>query len=155
MVRLELQLELAYDIEDPEGADFVFNIHAAQTAHQTVEGERLVLNQDITPEVATDPATASRFMRLHAGPGPLHLSYSATINILHHRAEPDALAEVPMRCLPLDVMQYVYPSRSWLSTNSADCGRGTAGCSRSSTGCRSGSPSPPTPATPAPPRWTR
>jgi Transglutaminase-like superfamily len=111
MVRLEFQLELAYDIEDPEGADFVFNIHAAQTAHQTVEGERLVLNQDITPEVATDPATSSRFMRLHADPGPLHLSYSATINILHHRAEPDALAEVPMRCLPLDVMQYVYPSR--------------------------------------------
>ena len=111
MIRLEFQLELAYEIQDPDGADFVFNIHAAQTAHQTVEGERLLLNQDITPEVATDPATASRFMRLHAGPGPLQLTYSATINILHHRTEPDTLAEVPMRCLPLDVMPYVYPSR--------------------------------------------
>ena len=31
----------------------------------------------LTPEEATDPATASRFMRLHAAPGPLRLSYAA------------------------------------------------------------------------------
>ena len=111
MIRLELQVELAYEIRDPDGADFVFNIHAAQTSHQTVEDERLVVSQAVTPEVATDPATASRFMRLHAGPGPLQLSYAATVSIAHHRAEPDTLAEVPVRCLPLDVMQYVYPSR--------------------------------------------
>ena len=111
MIRLELQVELAYEIRDPDGADFVFNIHAAQTSHQTVEDERLVVSQAVTPEVATDPATASRFMRLHAGPGPLRLSYAATVGIAHHRAEPDTLAEVPVRCLPLDAMQYVYPSR--------------------------------------------
>jgi transglutaminase-like putative cysteine protease len=111
MIRLELQLELAYEIRDSDGADFVFNIQAAQTPHQTVEGERLVVDQALTPEVATDPATASRFMRLHAAPGPLRLSYAATVSIAHHRAEPDTLAEVPVRCLPLDVMPYVYPSR--------------------------------------------
>lgn len=111
MIRLELQLDLAYEIRDPDGADFVFNIHAAQTSHQTVEDERLVVNQAVTPEVGTDPTTASRFMRLHAAPGPLRLSYAATVSIAHHRADPDTLAEVPVRCLPLDVMPYVYPSR--------------------------------------------
>lgn len=111
MVRLELQLELTYDIRDPDGADFVFNIHAAQTAQQTLEDERLVVNQPVTPEVATDPASASRFMRLHAAPGPLRLSYAATVSIDHHRADPDTLTEVPVRCMPLDVMPYVYPSR--------------------------------------------
>lgn len=111
MVRLELQLELAYEIRDPHGADFVFNIHAAQTPQQTVEDERLVVNQPVTPEVTTDPATASRFMRLHAAPGPLRLSYTATVSIDHYRAEPDTLTEVPVRCMPLDVMPYVYPSR--------------------------------------------
>jgi transglutaminase-like putative cysteine protease len=111
MIRLELQLELAYEVRDPDGADFVFNVHAAQTPHQTVEDERLVVNQPVTPELATDPTTASRFMRLHAGPGPLRLAYSATVGIDHHRTEPDTLAEVPVRCLPLDVMPYVYPSR--------------------------------------------
>lgn len=104
-------MELVYEIWDADGADFVFNIHAAQTSHQTVESERLVVNQAVTPEVATDPTTASRFMRLHAAPGPLRLTYAATVSIAHHRAEPDTLTEVPVRCLPLDVMPYIYPSR--------------------------------------------
>jgi transglutaminase-like putative cysteine protease len=31
--------------------------------------------------------------------------------VAHHRSEPDTLNEVPVRCLPLEVMPYVYPSR--------------------------------------------
>jgi transglutaminase-like putative cysteine protease len=111
VIRLELEVELAYEIHDPEGADFIFNIHAAQTPHQTVANERLVLNQPITPEIASEPATATRFMRFHAEPGPLQVSYAATVTVSHHRTDPDRLAEVPVRCLPLDVMPYVYPSR--------------------------------------------
>lgn len=111
MVRLELQLELSYDITGSEGADFVFNIHAARTPHQAVEHESLVFNQPVEPEIATDPVTATRFMRLHADPGPLHLRYSARLDLSHHRSDPGALDEVDVRCLPLDVMPYVYPSR--------------------------------------------
>lgn len=111
MIRLQLQVDLAYEIADPSGADFIFNVHAARTAHQTVESERLVLSQDLAPDIATDAATGTRFMRLHAGPGPLHLSYAATLGIVHHRTEPDQLNEVPVRCLPLEVLPYVYPSR--------------------------------------------
>ena len=33
------------------------------------------------------------------------------MELSHHLAEPDTLAEVPDRCLPLEVMPYVYPSR--------------------------------------------
>ena len=111
MVRLELELALAYDIRDANGADFVFNIHAAQTAQQTVRDERLALSQPLTPEVQTDAATATRFMRLHAVPGPLRVHYTATVDVDHHVAEPDTLAEVPVRLLPLDVVPYIYPSR--------------------------------------------
>ena len=111
MVRLELDLTLAYEVLAPDGADFVFNIHAAQTPQQSVEHERLVLSQPITPEFLTDPGTATRFMRLHAGPGPLQVSYAATVNLAHHYAEPDALGEVPVRQLPLEVIPYIYPSR--------------------------------------------
>lgn len=111
MIRLQLQVDLAYEIADPAGADFIFNVHAARTAHQTVESEQLVLSQDVAPDIATDAGTGTRFMRLHAGPGPLHLSYAATLGIVHHRAEPDTLNEVPVRCLPLEVLPYVYPSR--------------------------------------------
>ena len=37
MIRIEFQLELHYEI-DAQGADFVFNVHAAQTPRQTVSG---------------------------------------------------------------------------------------------------------------------
>ena len=59
MIKLDYQVELSYEVDGPEGADFVFNLHAAQTPCQVVEHELLTLNQPVTPEVATDPATAS------------------------------------------------------------------------------------------------
>lgn len=111
MIRMDLQLELNYEIHDPQGADFIFNIHAAHTACQTVASEKLVLSQRVDSEIVTDPSTLTRYMRLHANPGPLKLKYQAVINVAHHRADPDQLREVPMRQLPLDVMPYVYPSR--------------------------------------------
>jgi len=111
MVQIEFEISLEYEVTDPAGADFVFNVHAAATSHQTIAAEHLSLSQDVVPEVATDPVTASRFMRLHANPGSLQLRYQATVSIEHHLAEPDTLAEVPVRCLPLEVMPYVYPSR--------------------------------------------
>ncbi|HEX2542470.1 MAG TPA: transglutaminase family protein [Caldimonas sp.] len=111
MVRLELELALAYEIHDRGGADFVFNIHAAHTPQQTVRDERLAFSQQVTPEIWTDPATTTRLMRLHAGPGPLHVTYSATVDVVHHVADPETLAEVPVQRLPLDVVPYVYPSR--------------------------------------------
>lgn len=110
-VRMELQIELSYDIVDPYGADFVFNIHAAHTPNQAVSHERLVLNQDIATQVHTDPASRNRYLRLHGEPGRLELTYSATVDISHHRADPAQLPEVPVRYLPQDVLGFIYPSR--------------------------------------------
>jgi transglutaminase-like putative cysteine protease len=111
MVRIGLEILLEYEVEDPAGADFVFNIHAAATAHQALEAEHLALSQDVAREIATDPATASRFLRLRAGPGPLLVKYQAEVTVTHHVADPDVLREVPVRRLPLAVMPYLYPSR--------------------------------------------
>lgn len=109
-VRMEVQIDLRYEI-DPHGADFVFNIHAARTAQQAVSNERLVINQGIAHQIHTDPATLNRSLRLHGEPGVLELSYSATVDITHHRADPLQLAEVPVRQLPPEVLGYIYPSR--------------------------------------------
>ena len=111
MIQIALEVSLDYEVTDPAGADFVFNIQAASTAHQQVSDEHLVISQQVTPEFATDPVTASRFMRLHADTGPLVVGYRATVTLAHHMAEPDTLHEVPVRGLPLEVMPYVYPSR--------------------------------------------
>ncbi len=110
MIRLELQLDLTYQI-DPYGADFVFNIHAAHTRCQVITAEKLSLSQPIVPQMYTDPATGNRYMRLNALPGGLKLSYSATVDLSHHRAEPAQISEVPIRHLPPEVISYIYPSR--------------------------------------------
>jgi hypothetical protein len=111
MVKIDYKVSLEYEVLDQAGADFIFNIHAATTAHQTVTAEQLVINQDLTPEIAADTTTGSRFMRLHANPGVLVVTYHAMVTVDHHLAEPDTLQEVPIRCLPLGVMPYLYPSR--------------------------------------------
>ena len=107
---MQVQIDLNYEI-DAYGADFVFNIHAAHTGNQRVSNEQLVINQDIPYQVHTDPFTRTRYLRLHGEPGTLQLSYSATVDITHHRSDPSQLAEVPVRYLPQEVMGYVYPSR--------------------------------------------
>lgn len=110
MIRMQLQIELTY-LVDAFGADFVFNIHAARTPSQVVSAESLVLSQPVTPQIATDPSTRNRYMRLHALPGPLRLKYAATIDLSHHFAEPSQVPEVPVSQLPPEVMGYIYPSR--------------------------------------------
>lgn len=110
MIRIELQIDLRYEI-DAQGADFVFNIHAARTPSQTIVAENLVLNQAIEYQVHTDPFSGNRYMRLHGLPGELLVSYTASIELNHHFAEPAQIAEVPVRNLPLDAMGYIYPSR--------------------------------------------
>lgn len=110
MIRLQLSLELDYVIFDP-GCDFVFNIHAARTPRQQVVEEALTLSQDLVPIVETDAATSNRTMRLKALPGPLKVSYRATVDVSHHFAPPEQIAEVPVARLPAQVLGYIYPSR--------------------------------------------
>lgn len=43
MIRIELQIELNYEI-DGNGADFVFNVHAAHTPSQAIYAESLTLS---------------------------------------------------------------------------------------------------------------
>ena len=110
MIRIELQVQLNYEVDAP-GADFVFNIHAAHTACQTIAAESLVLSQPVAAQIDTDPSTGNRYMRLSAMPGPLSVSYLATVDLAHHFANPADLPEVPVRYLPPEVIGYIYPSR--------------------------------------------
>ncbi len=110
MLRLQFSIELNYDVAPP-AADFVFNIHAAQTAQQTVVSENLVISQPVASSVDTDPATRNRYLRLQAQPGPLKVQYQATLDIDHYIAQPYEINEVPVRELPASVLPYLYPSR--------------------------------------------
>ena len=108
--RIELQVDLTYEVAAP-GADFVFNVHAAQTPSQSLSAERLVLKPAVESRTHTDPATGNRYLRLHAAPGTLALSYAVTVDLMHRRSDPALLEEVPIDRLPPEVLGYLYPSR--------------------------------------------
>ena len=110
MVRLKFSIELNYEI-DQHGCDFIFSIHAAQTAQQIVVNESLYISQPLPPNLYTDPVTHTRFLRLKAFGGPLMVRYDATVDIDHYTAQPDQLGEVAVANLPGPVLPYIYPSR--------------------------------------------
>ena len=110
MVRLQLSLELNYDIGPPDG-DFIFNIHAAHTPCQAIVDEQLELSQPLPATVHTDPATGNRYLCLKAAEGLLKVSYRTTVDISHHFALPYQIQEVPVAQMPPQVLCYIYPSR--------------------------------------------
>lgn len=110
MVRLKFSMALAYQVAGA-GCDFVFNIHAAQTRQQIVVQESLGISQVLQPDIYTDAVSHNRYLRFHAGPGPLTVSYAATVDVHHHRESPDKLPEIGVLQLPGPVLPYLYPSR--------------------------------------------
>ncbi|BBP04292.1 transglutaminase [Sulfuriferula plumbiphila] len=110
MIRLEFDIALNYEVTGAQ-SDFIFNIHAAQTGHQSVVNEQLYLSQPITPVIYTDSTYGTRYMRLQAVPGPLTIRYDATVDISHYVESPENLVEVPISQLPSEVLPYIYPSR--------------------------------------------
>jgi transglutaminase-like putative cysteine protease len=110
MVRIELKIGLRYDVGQP-GADFVFNIHGAHTRSQTIQSESLDISQVLIPQVFTDPVTHNRYLRMSAFAGVLQVNYQAVVDLHHHFAQPDEVAEIPVSRLPPEVLSYIYPSR--------------------------------------------
>lgn len=110
MVRLEFSIELNYAIAPP-GSDFIFSIHAAQTAHQVVVNESLELSQPLLRNMYTDPITHTRHLRVKALGGALCVRYAATVDLNHFTAQPEQLREVAVADLPGSVLPFIYPSR--------------------------------------------
>ena len=110
MIRMNLRVDLEYEV-GAQGADFIFNIHAARTPAQRIVDESLRLSQPIEPQLDTDAGTCNRYLRLRAQPGVLIVAYAATIELQHYRAAPESLPEVPVTALPAHVLPYLYPSR--------------------------------------------
>ncbi|AIJ48295.1 transglutaminase [Comamonas testosteroni TK102] len=111
MIRLNFQLKLNYQVLEHD-ADFFFYIHAANTSHQQVSSEHLTVSEASADwEIQQCQDVTQRCLRVSARPGTLTVHYEAIVEISHHKAEPGYVSEVPVRRLPLEVMQYVYPSR--------------------------------------------
>ena len=110
MIRLQFSINLSYEVIG-QSADFIFNIHAAQTIHQIVRNESLTISQPVASTIHYDPLLHNRLLRLQANPGPLKISYQAEVDIQHHVGQPESIGEMPIAELPMEVLPYLYPSR--------------------------------------------
>lgn len=110
MVRLKFSIDLGYEI-GAGPSDFIFLIHAARTGSQSVVAERLTLHPGLLCRVEEDSGGLNRLLRLAGRAGSLRIGYAATVDIEHHAAAPEGLAEVPIGEIPAAVLPYLYPSR--------------------------------------------
>lgn len=110
MIRLQFSIRLSYEVIG-QPADFIFNIHAAPTAHQSVLTESLTVSQPLASTIHADPLLHHRLIRLRANPGPLNITYQAEVDIRHHVGQPEKIGEMPIAELPTEVLPYLYPSR--------------------------------------------
>ena len=109
MIRLDFSVELEYQVMQP--ADFIFNIHAVNTTQQRVFTEELTVTPAVAYDVELSRTFGNRYLRLRSDPGPLHVRYTAVVDI-HHRFDwPNLVQEMPLAKIPVDVLEYLYPSR--------------------------------------------
>ena len=109
-LRLSYSVELAYDIHQP-GADFIFNIQAARTPRQHIVQETLTFDQPASIDQYTDPAHATRLLRLRSDVGRLTVRHEATVDLRHLVVPPQQVPEMWVCNLPGAVLPYLYPSR--------------------------------------------
>ena len=109
MIRVRIDNELSYNVLQP--SDFVFNIEAARNQYQLIIDESLSFDPPLAFEQFTDPALENRFVRVRAEPGPLKVSYRATVGLEYAVGDPATIRECPIAQLPMEAIPFIFPSR--------------------------------------------
>src|SRR5690606_10456256 len=110
MVKLEFHIDLSYTVLDAT-CDFIFNMHAAQTAHQHIVEENLQINQPLITVLQTHRESNNRLLRLQAQSGLLTICHNATVLVDHRLTPSDQIRELPIAQLPTSVLPYLNASR--------------------------------------------
>ena len=108
-VRLRYSVDLHYDLTG--AAEFLINVHPAQTARQTVVEEvfEVAPHSDVLLEI--DPATGNRIAAFASDATSLDVHYQGVVDIAHRIVDPaDIVPETPS-ALPVESLRYLYPSR--------------------------------------------
>ena len=109
MIRVSIDNELTYTVVQP--SDFIFNIEAAKNQYQLIIEEILTFDPPLPFEQFTDPLLENRFVRIRANPGPLKVSYRATVGLNYMVNDPAIIQESPIATLPMEAIPFIYPSR--------------------------------------------
>ena len=109
MSRLDIGIDLEYQVLEP--SEFSFKIHAATTPRQQVSRVQLAIEPPTRFVVEPCCSFSNQHLRLHAEPGPLKISYAARVDTKPFLIAPSELEENAVTHLPVDVLQYLYPTR--------------------------------------------
>jgi transglutaminase-like putative cysteine protease len=109
MIRVRIDNELSYNVLQP--SDFVFNIEAAKNQYQLIIDETLAFDPPLPFEQYTDALLGNRFVRIRANPGPLKVTYRATVGLDNTVSDPALIGESPIAMLPMETIPFIFPSR--------------------------------------------
>jgi transglutaminase-like putative cysteine protease len=109
MSLIEVSSELAYQVNTP--SDFLFNVAAAQTSHQSVRNESVSVTPEIPYEVCQIGGEHNRVLRLRVDQGTFTLAYHAVVNLTPELDNSPAIEEASYAELPSEILPYLNPSR--------------------------------------------
>lgn len=90
---------------------FIFNVGVVTNRFQRVLDEQFVTAPIYPVQESLAPLEEKRHHRFSSGPGPLRVSYQATVELTHQIKNGDHVAETAPSAIPSEVVPYLYPSR--------------------------------------------
>ncbi len=127
-MEISVGARLRYSMAQPTW--FIFQIEAAKADSQIVLHERLQLPPNAAGtsyEVYCDPVTMTRKVRALLGPGPVEVTYDATVDIDASGFDPLHVREFDFANLPMAYLDYITPSRYCPSDTFTDFAHDTFG----------------------------
>lgn len=109
MPNIHVSSKLDYTIHNP--TYFVFSVACAESPHQKILEENLLITPEIPYEWCPLGEEGNRGIRLQAAPGDFSLAYSAKVELSPEIDSPPKLDEVSFPGLPPAVLHYLNPSR--------------------------------------------
>ncbi len=107
--RFHYSVELAYEVAAT--SSFLCNVHAAQTARQTVVEERFTTLPATPVKLGQDVVSANRIAAFEAPPGRLLVQYAAVVDVSHAIGNPGDVIAEPPSALPVGTLRFLYASR--------------------------------------------
>jgi len=109
MTTIYVGCDLTYSVT--HCTNFLLNIAAARTEHQSLSQESLHFNPNIYFETSTMGSGDIQIYRLFVEPCELQIQYRATVNLYPEIYDTDSINETLYSQLPNEVLPYLNPSR--------------------------------------------
>jgi transglutaminase-like putative cysteine protease len=106
---IRVRCDLNYEVLGPSA--FIFNVGVVTNSFQRVLSEQFETAPIYQVQESLSAVEEKRHHRFSSGPGPLRVSYQATVELNHHLQKGDHVPETVPSGIPSRVIPYLYPSR--------------------------------------------